>query len=191
MAIRSLKSGTFSRSGMVGNPVIMPGSYESIATVTVGSTSQSSITFSSIPSTYTHLQIRLFSKSTQALTDYNYGSVQLNGDTTAANYYQHFLAGDGASATAGGAASQTRVLTEVCNLPASTFGVTILDILDYSNTNKYKTMRSLTGADLNGSGGILLRSSLWSNTAAINSIVLLPASGNYQQYTSAALYGIA
>ena len=67
MAIRSLKSGTFSRSGMVGNPVIMPGSYDSIATATVGSSGI--VEFTSIPSTYTHLQIRAITRNSSGSTD--------------------------------------------------------------------------------------------------------------------------
>ena len=65
MAIRSLKTGTFTRSGMAGNPVIMPGSYESIASTTL-STDTSSITFSSIPNTYSHLQLRFMAKANNA-----------------------------------------------------------------------------------------------------------------------------
>ena len=174
-----------------GGAAAAAGDFESIATTVVGAGGASSITFSSIPATYQHLQVRLLSKTNKVGSDYDYGSVQLNGDTTATNYYQHFLMGTGSAASAGSAASQTRILTDVYASPASTFGVTILDILDYANTNKYTTMRSLTGADLNGAGGILFRSSLWSNTAAVNQIVLIPsASANYAQYTHAALYGI-
>jgi hypothetical protein len=74
---------------------------------------------------------------------------------------------------------------------ANAFGVTIIDFLDYSNTNKYKTTRALGGRDLNGSGGIALTSNLWQNTAAINTIVLNPdPSGSFVEYTQFALYGI-
>jgi len=77
MAIRSLKSGTFSRSGLVGNPVIMPGSYESIASAS-GTGSSGTITFSSIPSTYTHLQIRGIGRNSYPSTQVN---VRFNSDT--------------------------------------------------------------------------------------------------------------
>ncbi|NCU72421.1 MAG: hypothetical protein EBY66_05360 [Candidatus Fonsibacter lacus] len=112
------------------------GSYESIATVTVGSGGSSYIEFTSIPATYSHLQIRIIS--------------------------------------------------------ASVFGTTVVDILDYANTNKYKTFRSLMGIDNNGSGSIRLRSGLWMSTSAITAIKMTPStSGSFQQYSSFALYGIA
>ena len=68
MAIRSLKTGSFSRSTQVGNSIILPGDYESIATVTVGAGGSSSVTFSSIPSTYTHLQIRFTAQCSNSAT---------------------------------------------------------------------------------------------------------------------------
>jgi hypothetical protein len=70
------------------------------------------------------------------------------------------------------------------------FGTAVFDLLDYTNTSKYKTTRSLTGHDKNGSGLIVLYSGLWLNTAAVTSITVLPNTGNFNQYTSAALYGI-
>jgi hypothetical protein len=73
---------------------------------------------------------------------------------------------------------------------ANTFGTFILDILDYKDTNKYKTARSLDGSDANGSGEISLRSGSWRNTAAITSITLTPTGTGIAQYSSFALYGI-
>jgi hypothetical protein len=62
--------------------------------------------------------------------------------------------------------------------------------LDYTNTNKNKTARSLWGYDANGSGYVGLYSGLWRNTSAINRIDYVPASGTFPQYSSFALYGI-
>ena len=71
------------------------------------------------------------------------------------------------------------------------FGVGIIDILDYTNTNKFKTTRSFTGRDANGSGWVWFGSSLWKNSAAINTITIIPTIGTgFQQYTQFALYGI-
>jgi hypothetical protein len=72
----------------------------------------------------------------------------------------------------------------------SYFGVGVASILDYTNTNKYKTSRILCGYDANGSGFSLLYSGLWQNTAAITSITMFPNSGNFEQYSSFALYGV-
>ena len=75
---------------------------------------------------------------------------------------------------------------------ANAFGVTIIDILDYANTNKYKTFRSLVGSDTNDTNGAVgLASGSWRSTSAITSITLSNnVSGNLAQYSSFALYGI-
>lgn len=169
------------------------GAYESISTVTVGSGGSASITFSSIPATYTHLQIRCSMQETQAGVDWDNFNAVFNSDT-GTNYTRHFLEGNGATLTAFGAASRTKAFVgEVSRsgAGASVFGVNIIDILDYANTNKYKTVRSLSGFDKNGGGSVGIFSSAWLSTSAISSIVLTSDSGsNFSQYSSFALYGI-
>ena len=167
-------------------------SYESIATTTVGSGGSSTITFSSIPSTYKHLQIRFIGRYTATTKNLYF---DYNGDTTASNYYLHSVTGDGSSATSGGAQLAIIASDAITSSgeTASAFGAGVIDILDYANTNKYKTSRALSGNDLNGSGNIRLGSCLWMNTAAITSITLKPQSGlgaNFAQYSQFALYGI-
>jgi hypothetical protein len=77
------------------------------------------------------------------------------------------------------------------NTDTNIFGTAVFDLLDYANTNKFKTSRSLTGYDNNGAGLLVLYSSLWRSTAAVNSITMFPnSSGLFQQYTKASLYGI-
>jgi len=168
-------------------------SYESIATVIVGAGGSSSIDFTSIPSTYKHLQIRAISRDNRSSSSFNNTLMRFNGDT-GSNYAWHLLIGDGSSASADAAASQTENTTFVNtgpNLNANIFGAGIIDILDYGNTNKYKTSRILTGADSNGGGSIRLWSGLWMNTNAITSIKLFPSSSaSFVQYSSFALYGI-
>jgi hypothetical protein len=158
-------------------------SYESIATTTVGSGGASSVTFSSIPSTYQHLQLRLFTIGNGSIT--SSGFMALNGDSTSTNYFTHYLYGNGSSALAG--SNQTNYEPFAMGT-SSAPGVEILDFLDYKDTNKNKTIRTLTGVDANGSGQISLVSILWNNTAAINSISL--SFTTIQQYSSFALYGI-
>jgi hypothetical protein len=66
-----------------------------------------------------------------------------------------------------------------------------MDILDYANTSKNKTIRMLSGNDRNGSGDIILISGLWASTSAINQIDLrLESAANFAQYSQFALYGI-
>jgi hypothetical protein len=184
-------------SGISGN-LWQPGKdFDSIATTTVGGAGASSITFSSIPSTYRHLQIRLMGRSTSSTADGNYVSAQFNSDT-AANYSYHALSGDGSSAAAAGLASQTAIYLQRLSsdaMNASAYGVIVTDILDYTSANKNKTVRSLGGFDTNGgtasTGKIYFTSGAWLNSStAISSIVLTPDTGNFKQYTSAALYGI-
>ena len=160
--------------------------FSSIATVTVGSGGASSITFSSIPSTYTHLQIRGISQNSGTATN----AIQFNGDT-ASNYNSHYLYGDGSSA-ASGYLSSTYGYGFLSSFSTATnvFGGAVIDVLDYANTNKYKTYRSLTGADLNGSGNMEFLSGAWRNTTAVTSITLAATTGNFSQYSSFALYGI-
>lgn len=158
-------------------------SFESIATVTVGAGGSSTVEFTSIPSTYTHLQIRQITSNTTDGDIY----MQFNNDT-GSNYTRHFLYGNGTNAVAGNDLStQSGGYTTTTS---GNFGGQIIDILDYANTNKYKTSRMLTGFDNNGSGFIVLYSGSWRNTAAVSSIKLLVTSGNFRQYSSFALYGI-
>jgi hypothetical protein len=65
-----------------------------------------------------------------------------------------------------------------------------MDILDYANTNKYKTTRTLIGRDRNGAGIMLFHSGLYQSTNAITSLKFFPSTGNFAQYTQFALYGI-
>lgn len=163
------------------------GTFESIATVTVGSGGSASVSFTSIPATYTHLQVRGFARSTSTECDVK---VQLNGDT-GSNYAYHRMYNSGGVGAADGSSSQTTMF--YCGrIKASTsvFGANIIDILDYTNTNKYTTLRILMGLDDNGSGYDSLASGLWMNTNAVTSIKLIPHAGNFAQYSEFALYGI-
>ena len=167
------------------------GSYESIATTTVGSGGTSSITFSSIPATYTHLQIRWIARNSSISGANNY-NLQFNGDT-ASNYAVHDLYGDGATAATQAGSSRANIWATFVpgsSATASAFAAGVIDILDYANTNKYKTLRQLQGYDLNGSGEVRLTSGLWQSTSAITSINIGLSSPTYVQYSSFALYGI-
>ena len=169
-------------------------SFESIATVTVGSGGSSSITFSSIPATYAHLQIRALGRSTRANTNDSVAA-RFNSDTTGYGTTGHVLYGNGSSVSASSdwisGSSNYAYIGEICGDNAGTniFGVFVTDILDYANTNKYKTVRLLGGHDRNGGGTINLGSSFWEDTSAISSITLT-VTGDWKQYSHVALYGI-
>jgi hypothetical protein len=161
-------------------------SYESIATAN-GTGSSNSITFSSIPSTYKHLQIRFIAKTTSSGSGSDTTIITINGNTITKN---HYLYGGGSSAAAGvGGAG------DVNNTPKSgytnIFSGEIIDILDYTSTTNNKTIRSLGGYDANGAGEIALYSNLYAtNTNPITIITLTASAGNFAQYSSFALYGI-
>jgi len=173
-------------SFLAGNPAVEFGSYHSIATTTVGSGGSATVTFSSIPSTYTHLQIRAFQKTSSA-GDLNF---TLNSDT-GANYSRHYLYGTGSgSPSSGGNTAQTLGYVGY-NPSAVYFQASIIDILDYKSTTKTKTIRSLVGADANGSGYILFTSTGWFATpTAITSISFSHGGGNFSEFSQFALYGI-
>jgi hypothetical protein len=160
------------------------GAYDSIATATGGG---STITFSSIPSTYTHLQIRLIAPGTSDSDVW----MRFNSDT-GSNYATHRIYGTGASTVVAGATTTSTKIDFGARSSGSTSSPApgIIDILDYSNTSKNKTSRSLYGWDANGSGFVMFSSGLWQNTAAINSITLLPQVGSFASGTHVALYGI-
>lgn len=165
-------------------------SYESISTVTVGSGGAASISFSSIPSTYKQLQVRGIGRTTSSS---NPIFIQLNSDTTTSNYYSHALYGNGSAAYAqaeGSTYSQYVNYFPISTDTASAFGAVVIDVLDYQNTNKYKTVRALGGFDKNGGGFAWFNSTLWKNTNAITNITIQPYSGNLAEYSSFALYGI-
>ena len=163
--------------------------YESIQTVTVGAGGSVSIDFTSISSAYTHLQLRGINRNETANNTFR---LRFNSDS-GSNYSRHFLYGDGSTVTPVGAASQTSIgagIISTSTQGANIFSSFVIDILDYKDTTKYKTMRSLGGYDANGSGFVGLFSGVWLNTAAITSITLLSDSGDQNQYSSFALYGI-
>ena len=151
----------------------------------------STVTFSSIPSTYKSLQLRF---STTATAN-NPWRVNFNGDS-GNNYTVHYLAGNGSGAYAGGSAtgSYTCVPVGVFAAPQSTPNpsVGIVDIVDYANTAKYKTVKSLCGVNNNGvpsNGGVEIDSALWTSTSAISSITFAVPAGTLTGAVS--LYGVS
>jgi hypothetical protein len=169
-------------------------SYESIATVTVGSGGSASISFSSIPSTYEHLQLRFIVRSAAAANSCA-AFVRFNSDTSSNYFSYHEIFGDGSTAAAYAGAAGAQIQLDqfpAANRISGVFGVGVLDILDYKSTNKNKTTRLLSGYDSNGAGSAVFASGLWkpSTIAAINTITITENNGNnFAQYSSFALYG--
>ena len=164
-------------------------SYESIATS--NPTSGTNITFSSIPSTYKHLQIRFAVKPASGNPSLN---ITYNGDT-GSNYTVHTLRGNGSAASAAGATSRTNFpLSWYYGMVSTVQNVAIMDIIDYASTSKYKTARAFYGQDDNSgsiSSNLELNSGLWLSTSAIDSITVTVTGGvAFSTGSSIALYGI-
>jgi hypothetical protein len=171
-------------------------SYESIATTTVGGGGSATITFSSIPATYTHLQLRYICQDNRGTYNDSLMNIRFNSDT-GNNYAWHYVRGNGSATESSGTTSTAQIqVTTTASSATSKFVAGVLDVLDYRNTNKYKTARLLTGFDTNNTGTgsvglIYLNSGLWQNTNAITTITFASALGTqFNQYSSFALYGI-
>jgi len=168
------------------------GSMDYIGGYTLGAAT-SSVTFSSIPSTYQHLQVRVSGRSNRGIFR-DFIDMNFNNDF-ASNYVYHGIQGEGSSATSFSATSQSAI--QILGIAAdgannaNGSGTCVIDILDYANTSKNTTVRGLCGYDDNGQGVVLLQSGLWRNTSAINRIEITPGIGtSLSQHTSIALYGI-
>ena len=179
-----------SRSMLAGNTAYDPAATFLIERVTVGAGGAANVTFSSIPSTYKHLQIRAISR--ESTGGFGQGYLQFNSDT-GNNYATHNLNGNGSSVGAGATASTSKISIAAIpgpNQSSNIFGATVIDILDYTNTSKYKTTRAFAGTDANGSGYVWLSSGVWQNTNAVSTIsIVTDNASNWAQYTTFALYG--
>jgi hypothetical protein len=154
--------------------------YEPIAT-TSASGSAMSITFSSIPSTYTDLVIIVNGKITTGLSALAY---EFNGETSAANYSYTRLQGNGSSA------SSSRVSADqAIGFIAETASMDIINIMNYANTNTYKTSISRANSMYSSDGRTGSYVSLWRSTAAINSVTI-KCGVNFNSGTTFTLYGI-
>lgn len=183
-------SKNFYTSILAGNPKFEPdnGSIFPLGEFTLAST-QTNVTFTNIPQTYKHLQLRCFFLG-DTTTGYDV-SMQFNNDT-ASNYRWHRLYGNGTSALAQGAVSATTGMYVAADAARTLYPVAaIIDILDYTSTNKNKTVRNFTGHDQNGGGAVALWSNLWMNsTTAVSSIKISVASNNFAANSNFALYGV-
>lgn len=177
-----------------GTTALFDSDFELIERTTVGSGGSLSVTFSSIPSTYRHLQVRAIWRDNRSNSGSgSYADLTFNSDT-GNNYAYHQLYGTGsATGTAANSSVAAIELTRVADAGTTSgvFGTTILDILDYANTSKKTTVRALGGYDNNGGGSVYLYSGLWNNVSAVTSLRIQDSGGTlFSQYSSFALYGI-
>lgn len=196
MGIRSLSTASIAtgqkRSKFWDQSATLPpvGDYESIATVTTAGT----FTFSSIPSTYKHLEIRAVGKSSNGTYQSIYWTMRLNGDSTSGKYNCHSLYGNGGGSVAAmgnGTYTDQMIIGEIAasgsGMASQTVSPFIVNIADYASTSKTKIIRSFVGFDGSGVGTMRLASGMWNDTSAISSITIY---GSDTGVLHAALYGI-
>ena len=165
----------------------MATTYEKIASQTLGS-SASSVTFSSIPGTYTDLRLVMNYRANASIAG---SSIQFNGDT-GSNYSETYLRGNGSSASSsrftnnsymnvGWQGWATTTIPQFCTV----------DIFSYAGST-YKTALGEDNADRNGAGEVVRFVGLWRSTSAITSIVVNEnaGGGNYAAGSTFTLYGI-
>lgn len=159
--------------------------YDVIASTTLSSPT-STITFSSIPNTYTDLRLILTGTASAGGTAPRF---RLNNDSSAL-YNSTIFAGSGSSNSAAREVSVTQVsLAQATNWDATTPQLRIVDIMSYASAN-FKTLFTIECSDLNGSGSLCYCSYLYRSTTAISSINLFLNANNYAAGTTATLYGI-
>ena len=168
----------------------MPDTFIKIASVSVGSGGASSIDFTSIPSTYTDLVIKLSGRMTNATAGGTY--IAFNGN--AANYSSRGLEGNGSSVgsftNSGGTSKIYLGVINWGNSTASTFSSFDVYLPNYAGSqNKSVSVDQVTENNATDSWATLM-AGLWSDTSAISSLSLTTQFGSFVQHSTATLYGI-
>ena len=166
----------------------MTATYDCIATTTLGSATRS-ITFSSIPNTYTDLLVLLSARSEGTDGD-SFFTINAN---TGANYSYRRLSGDGSTATSNSSTGATGgywAYIPPNSYTSNTFGNVSLYIPNYTSSNNKSF--SVDGVSENNSSGATCRlvAGLWAQTSAITSLEFTTYGADLNQYSTATLYGI-
>lgn len=157
--------------------------------------SASSVTFTGLGSytDYKHLQIRLASRNARTVGGSERLGLRMNGDT-GTNYSMHRLEGTGSTLSSFNSSPSTRIYIG-CNPRGSgtdnEYGAAIVDILDFSSTNKYTTIRALGGAHSTYDNRIVVNSGAWMNTNAVTSLTFTDDGGdNFTAGSRFSIYGV-
>lgn len=175
---------------LAGNAGYDPAATFLIQRTTLTSTT-STVTFSSIPSGYSSLQVRCLVRNSGAGTSLDDLYLKVNAITS--NYTYHTLRGDGSAASAvgstGNADMKTQGIVPQNGNTSGLFGVTIVDIHNYTSTTQNKTLRAFSGVDKNGSGWVTLNSWLAQTTSAVTSLTFT-SDNSFVSGSTFALYGM-
>jgi hypothetical protein len=167
----------------------MANTFELIASSTVGSGGAANIDFTSIPSTYTDLQLVLSARGTSTAL---YANIKLNNSSSAI-YSLRTIYGDGSAAASqndSGATYFERFLMVSSAYTANTFSNGMLYIPNYAGSTNKSVMFDSVNENNATSSQMFMVAGLWASTAAINQITLTPNTGNFAQYSTAYLYGV-
>jgi hypothetical protein len=161
----------------------VPDTFIKIASVTVGSGGAANIDFTSIPSTYTDLCVKVSARNTSTN---DYYEVRFN--TVSTNLSGRYLQGDGSTVASGVFQAYGRMNSS--STTSNTFASGDIYVTNYAGSNN-KSLSVDSVSENNGTTAIAtLTAGLWSSTAAITSIQLVPSGNNFAQYSTAVLYGI-
>jgi hypothetical protein len=166
------------------------GSFEQIETQILGANA-ASVTFTSIPSTYKHLQLRITARATST-GNATALFLRFNG-VSGTSYSTHTLYGSSTSIIAEGFTGLDafyRMPIPDDGLAASGFGSLVIDVLDYALTTKNKTIRTASGYVISGLNNVSLVSGGFSSTSAVSSLSLTPGAGQLKTGSRFTLYGI-
>lgn len=191
MSISSVKTGEVGTSLLVGNAFFDPAATWLIQRTTLTNSTTYDVTFSNIPQTYQHLQLRIRARGTTAAYTRLGRIYNINGGSVTCA--DHRLEGNGTSASANANTGLTYVncfRPSAASATSNVFGVAIIDIHDYTSTTKYKTVRSFAGIDNNDTNGTVeLDSGLIMTTNALTSFTLTIQTDNFASGSTFALYG--
>lgn len=181
----------FPKGNTIWDGTTATSAFDSLGSVLL-SASASSITFSNIPQTYTHLHIRVLARSTGTGPD----QLALTFNGSSSSYTDHNLRHNnnvtGAGYDANGPATYIDRFPGT-NATTGNFGPIVMDILDYTATTKAKVIRALGGYDSNGSTSLVaLNSGSWyANTAGVyQAITSITITNTFAAYSQVSLYGV-
>ena len=161
-----------------------------IAKQTVGSAGAASVTFSSIPQTFTDLVVKVTGRSTVSRASNGF-LFDIRPNSSSANMTRRSVYGDGSTATSGSGSDGHNMALNPSNYTANTFSSTDVYIPNYTSSN-FKSISTDTVSENNATEVLtLLGAMLWSNTAAITSLQFTPLGGSFTEFSEFTLYGIS
>ena len=170
----------------------MANTFYKIASITVGSGGAASMSFSSIPSTYTDLVIKGSVRGTTSATEVDLNIQVGNGSVdTGSNYSTRELYGTGSSVGSNGfTTTNVHPPVNADSATANTFGNFELYIPNYTSSNQKSMSVDVVTENNATTAAARIAAYLWTGTSAINIITLTAGSGSLKQYSTATLYGI-